>query len=186
MCAFDYQLYSDTRRIREKMSLVYPLTVGKLFFFFLSCEPKEKSRTNLRSFVCLYNTRFVPESTSSLKTRMKILRRSLLFSIYSSLLFVYSFLCICAYLRARFSLWCIYVSVILWLSLFLFFSLLLFHSHTVWLCAYVNVLELKCWANENRCVACVGCVFVSSTCIRSLLFSFHFRYWKYKYNSDTC
>lgn len=32
MCAFDYQLYSDTRRIREKMSLVCVSTHDKTFF----------------------------------------------------------------------------------------------------------------------------------------------------------
>lgn len=35
MCAFDYQLYSDTRRIREKMSLVYVSTHDKTFFLFV-------------------------------------------------------------------------------------------------------------------------------------------------------
>lgn len=72
MCAFDYQLYSDTRRIREKMSLVYLLTIGKtltdvctvcvclppflfssslfvsgLLLYIILWERKENSRMNL-------------------------------------------------------------------------------------------------------------------------------------------
>lgn len=50
MCAFDYQLYSDTRRIREKMSLVYLLTVGKLYIFFFLYHVNQRKRAERISY----------------------------------------------------------------------------------------------------------------------------------------
>lgn len=61
VCAFDYQLYSDTRRIREKMPLVYLLTVEKLCVLFFSLRycvhsynMNERKRVERISFVCLF------------------------------------------------------------------------------------------------------------------------------------